>query len=126
VVSGSAAGFASCLGNWPPFFALIAQRPRLWYIFEREYFLIPGTRSGLRAPVLAVFGAIDGWFRVLWWRRREERKRNPRRRDGGGKRRQVGESGVYINVSRGRLANFKIRADRLRPDWVQICHEACL
>lgn len=57
--SGVAA--AACLGKAPPFLALIAQIPRLWYILDLENFPIPRMRSGFRLTVLGLFsfGAIS-------------------------------------------------------------------
>jgi len=54
---GAAAFFSWC-GKTPLFFALMAQRPRLWYIFDREYFSIPFVSRGLRDTVLGFVGAI--------------------------------------------------------------------
>ncbi|KAK7374900.1 hypothetical protein VNO80_08343 [Phaseolus coccineus] len=55
-------GLGSWRGKAPPFFALMAQMPLLWYICDLEYFPIPLMSSGFLDAVLGFFGAIASPF----------------------------------------------------------------
>ncbi|RRT84862.1 hypothetical protein B296_00012925 [Ensete ventricosum] len=50
------AGLGSWRGKDPPCLALMAQIPRLWYMFDLENFPMPRTRLGFRLAVLSFFG----------------------------------------------------------------------